>query len=133
MNIELLDRIATWLEADAPETEARGMTFNMRPQVLVEPDADLDPDNWCGTACCIAGAAVTFADPGYIARRIYPGADEIFVWDHAVKLLGISHDQARWLFAPFDCDSDAPRAFEITPEMAAATIRHLIQTGEVRW
>lgn len=156
MNVKVLERVADWLERGAPHEQARGMKFDMLPMIAVTKDTATS-ENWCGTACCIAGAAITFEDPQLVVKLAKSGhaierqdlGDEVlnvWIWQEAIELIGIEEDKAAMLFAPFDADIDdlanMPEVDdtawptdhrEITPTWAAATIRHLIATGEVRW
>lgn len=53
MNIDRLTELAVWLEAGAPVSH--GVTeFNMAGFIEA-------PTKGCGTACCIAGAAIQFS------------------------------------------------------------------------
>ena len=157
MNVKVLERVADWLERGAPHEQARGMRFDMMPMIAVTKDTATS-ENWCGTACCIAGAAITFEDPqlvvklaksGHAVYRQDLGDDvlNVWVWEEAIELTGLDKRQASLLFAPGDEDEDDlvgtipdvdvtawPFSYQtITPAWAAATIRHLIATGEVRW
>jgi hypothetical protein len=158
LNVTALGRVADWLERGAPHHEARGMRFDMGPQIYVVKNDTMTTQNWCGTACCIAGAVVTFETPDLVARMIdngqsYPMKDDgleamsVGIWGSAQDLLGIDDKTACKLFAPFDYDESLEenaisgidfKAWPmssgiITPKWAAATIRKLIATGEVRW
>ncbi len=146
-NHAVLDRIATWLEAGAPHEQHHGMTFDMEKVISVDFDAaDPTPQNWCGTTCCIAGAAVAFEFPDLIygkihiaheARSDYP----LSFWSDAKHLLGLSEREADALFVPWafyeEHDEEELSMFffadAITPEIAARTIRHMIATGEIDW
>ena len=157
LNVKALERVADWLERGAPHEEAPGMHFDMMPMILV-PDYSPRDENWCGTACCIAGAVITFEQPNLIPEMLAEGACisktydrnnsvNVFVWSKAVDLLGIEEYEAAMLFAPFDADEDELaenmpevdqscwpfKSQNITPAWAAATVRHVIATGEVRW
>lgn len=127
LNVQLLDRIASWLENGAVHELPDGsvLTFNMQ--------------NWmgptdCGTAACIAGAAIAFADPeavADIAHNPWP-MKELQVPDRARGLLGLNRDEAYALFQP-EADVEGLDVDEVTPELAAITIRNLITTGLVEW
>ena len=149
LNIPALERVAAWLEAGAPESANHGLKFDMGDTLCVTLSKDATADNWCGTTCCIAGAAIAFERPDYVAMNIRSSAalwgddeegDEVDVLDPARDLLGLTEDQADTLFIPWNCDrSDqqeavpAPWESSISPAWAARTIRHLIATGEVDW
>lgn len=67
MQTERLLALACWLEGGAHHKlriHGREVVFDMAQgiQVLADVGADFDP-NTCGTACCIAGAAVQFFAP----------------------------------------------------------------------
>lgn len=140
MNTELLTRIKTWLEAGAPHREAPdGFSFNMARWLNIEGT----PDNWCGTSCCIAGAAVAFhgfklplweqnylRDVGRnsVSDVVDDDGNEILIRDQAQALLGLTYEQAESLFVPRHKPLEA-----ITPAEAAQAITHLIETGEVQW
>lgn len=126
MNIDKLTEIAEWLEAGAPER--KGVTrFDMTGYI---EDASETPG--CGTACCIAGAAVQFDrdEPFKNNWDFITGRDESTAnFDHyAGDILGLDHEQRGALFFGRGVDLD-----EITPAWAARCIRHLIATGEVDW
>jgi hypothetical protein len=128
MNIEKLTTVYNWLAAGAPEAEADGLRFNMRQFI----DGDIasqmkDPENWCGTSCCIAGFVAVKELPGQSHSEIMIRAETV-----AEKALGLNPDQAHDLFYAW------PRpdwlAFEdITPSQAAGVVKTLIETGRVRW
>lgn len=136
MNIERLDIIARWLEAGG---EANGipLRFDMREIFLGGYDAETNTSKAsCGTACCIAGAALTKWGPGYYLCGDLGGG-----WGGATDLLDLTEHQADLLFAPSDyavpCEAST-NAWpcdhkDIDAAWAARTIRHLIATGEVRW
>lgn len=151
--VRALDQVATWLEAGAPHEKAHGMKFDMNFLVQFPTTEDIDVEaittkNWCGTACCIAGALVTFSAAEFMATQIkwgikYNHLDNNFRsgywieggWDKACEILDISDVMALQLFEPWDTHTTKfwPAADAITPPWAARTIRHLIATGEVDW
>lgn len=106
MNIERLQAVR-----DAILNPPEGYAFNMVEWIA--------PTN-CGTAACIAGFAC-LQDPR--PRKIWE------VELDAQRLLGLTRGQAWSLFAPGSINNYAT----ITPAQAAATIDHLIATGEVVW
>lgn len=135
MNIELLDRIATWLEAGAPHES--GISFNMNylyssnageawiDGEMVEQD--------CGTACCIAGAALQFGGkPDLINPDDFDADQDERGFEEAAKLIGMEYKDAHALFYPEET-SPFDHYEEITPEYAARVVRKLIKTGEVDW
>jgi hypothetical protein len=140
MNIEKLERIASWLESGAPETN--GITsFNMG--VFIAPKVDEDFEPRCGTQCCIAGAALQFeAEVPYgrafdVLYRFNRKPDEV-----AMEILGLSVSQAQDLFyaqAAMDLiplsedERDGDELDHVGPAWAARCIRNLMATGEVDW
>ena len=143
MNKTRLTEIARWLEAGAPVRNGV-IAFNMENGVARRRNA-------CGTACCIAGAAVMFFDPearDHIEKNIQKRLDQINVvfrrsTDYAIydffspggvkvkaqHLLEIDSDQGDALFVPFDGEG----LDDIQPVDAARVIRHFIKTGEIDW
>lgn len=136
MNHDLLNRIATWLEAGAPhETAPNGSGFNMviahHPAYEAWRDGEYVDDPDCGSACCIAGAAIQFA--GLLVPEQENQADPRgLIYRKAAKLLGLSMNTAISLFFP-DEDQFGGLYEDITPQEAAGVIRHLQKTGEVDW
>lgn len=141
MNKERLEIIAEWLEAGAPHKN--GVTgFNMAFGASKTEPA-------CGTACCIAGAAVYFFAPEEAKRFeldleeqlkdkfFHPEYDvasaDFFGYNNieeiACKLLDLDYDTGDELFVP----SGIVALSNIQPSEAAAVIRELIKTGEVNW
>jgi hypothetical protein len=141
MNMTKINQLLAWLDAGAPEFVATNPSmkdlppvvgFNMRA-IYAHIIDDATAKNWhlpkCGTACCIAGfvlATETKADKGEMFRV-------------AGELLGLSYEVADALFLGYDYNAETKRTGqsydlgEITASQAAATIRHLIETGNVRW
>ena len=111
--------------------------------------------DWCGTACCIAGAAVTFERPELVGtaarsavydqpfeRPAIRNSDGAWItWDVARELLGLSEIQANQMFAPWEVwyqnemyTSDWPRNSQIiNAAWAARTIRRYMELGDIRW
>lgn len=148
----LFDRIATWLEAGAPHEDARGMCFSMADILLLRPREE--GKDWCGTACCIAGAALTFGAPDWVAaapRTTYSRLHNTEViqnfdgvryttWDRATRMLGLTEEQAQMMFAPWENDhpDDVERNWPESPDnidaaWAARTIRRYMEHGDIRW
>lgn len=101
LNTALLNRIIDWLDAGAPHTV--GFTFDMMGAIVLDYD-EID-DGGCGTSCCIAGAALAFADEHRFQRLIEgigQNDEEEVEWASvgppAAKLLGISGEHAEKLF-----------------------------------
>jgi len=77
----------------------------------------------CGTPSCIAGFASNEA--GFTKRNA-------LTFSRARKWLGIGDAIAERLFAPSERQLGFPM-LNITPAMAAWTLRNLAETGEVVW
>ena len=134
MNIERLTELAEWLEAGAPE-KAGVVEFDMSDfiNVPLEYAALERAHDWvpsCGTACCIAGAAVQFEQARVGREPWTPGCMRGgAIMDKARGLLGLDELQAGELFVP-----GYPGAWrDIRPDYAARVIRKLIETGFVDW
>ena len=139
MNVELLERIANWLEDGAPHvvTPSGTMTgFNLEVgvQVQYDPDGEFAA---CGTVCCIAGAACMFGNDisdiidnevRYLhdMEQNYTEVCWSDISRRATKILDIPELDADWLYREGDGQG-------VTAEMAARTIRHYLETGEVVW
>lgn len=135
MNHDLLNRIAVWLEAGAPhETAPNGIGFNMvvayEDSYEAWRDGKYDTED-CGSACCIAGAAIQFA--GLSVPHQSDQSDQLGpVYQKAAELLGLSMNEAIDLFFP-DEDQFGGCWVGITPQDAAKVIRHLQATGRTDW
>lgn len=94
LQTERLEALANWLEGGAKHSLRIGnrkVVFDMRVGIRVMADIgeDFDP-NECGTACCVAGAAVQFFAP-----------------DRAQTLLQLAHVEALELVADtVECGDD---------------------------
>lgn len=133
MNITLLTEIRDWLADGAPGD----WDFDMS----VYFEAQRTGPSWCGTACCIAGAALLFGDRDCVEITLdnmcssYQDGEH-FWWmedvdDLAAELLGLDADTAIRLFNPWSFEDLLPA--EIPPSHAAVVIDRLIKTGEVCW
>jgi hypothetical protein len=120
---QILAPVIAWLDAGAPHTENRGMKFHMR--ALLHLDGPPEDLNWCGTACCIAGAIIAFNDP----QAVVEGKNAYW---YSVEALGLTPYQADDLFQPW-CNDYRIKAEEITPARAATTLRHFVKTGDIVW
>lgn len=133
MNTERLNILADWLEAGAPHERA-GMRFDM------EIGIEVDHDNGCATACCIAGAAVQFFDPTWVAEKVEAALDDDFesgvpwmsVRSAAAALLDLDIETARGLFEPHLNTSWDLSDFK-DPVRVARVVRHFAKTGTVDW
>lgn len=128
MNIELLDRIATWLEAGAPhKVEGVDHPIHFDMNTFGAPN-----DNDCATACCIATAATQFTNT-YTSAWVW---DNLYMdpgFQKARELLDLDDARAEKLFFPtYNCD-ELINFEAITSVQAALTILNLIATGVVDW
>lgn len=142
MNMELLEKVAQWLEAGAPHEVTGGMGFDMETYGAT---VNYEYQDWvrewnnpaCGTVGCIAGAINQFAGNNTNGWR--------GPWD-AVEALGVSDGGLRHklfiLFQPndisdddseYDPDFDYDSAWDASPQQAAKVVRHFMTTGEVDW
>jgi hypothetical protein len=138
MNIERLTKIAEWLEGGGKPNGVPA-TFDMSSWLMKYGH---DEKNECGTACCIAGAAVLkFGSPHDMARvdEYSASADGI-----GMRLLELTEEDSDMLFCPDsywpgmeegekEPDGWPERNEGVDAAWAARTIRRLIATGEVRW
>lgn len=78
----------------------------------------------CGTPSCIAGWAAWLSH-----RKPKQMEDSMALFWRAQNYLDLSEDQADRLFLPYNyhCEDQYP------PSQAAATLRHLAETGKVDW
>lgn len=147
MNRARLEKLAKWLENGAVHAHVQ---FCMLTGIKVMRPAKFDPDapTSCATACCVAGAALQFFAPDETAklmRKEFYGSDEWidevpFTWvsASAKRLLGLTGKQAADLFTPdVQAERKTGKRVELyvfnDPLWAAATIRHLLRTGEADW
>lgn len=135
MNTDLLLRIRDWLVADCPGD----WDFDM--EIFIE--AQTTPSGWCGTACCIAGAALLFGDPECLEVTLdnmcstYQAGTHFWWSDNvetlAAELLGLDEETATRLFLPWSVYFDDPLPPSLPPSLAARVIDNLIETGIVDW
>lgn len=110
--------VLDWLD-NYPEETVFG--FNM---TMMFKSHEFDfKGHYCGTVMCIAGAVAYFDYP----ERDYRLEDCSRI---AARILGLTKNEARELFY---ADGSDLLLEEITPKMAADTIRKFIATGEIRW
>jgi hypothetical protein len=122
MHIERLDEIASWLEDGAPH---RGKVHAFTMSAFIDII-----DNDCGTACCIAGAAVQFHRKSMKKRQYEPTDTGVRFYRRAKQLLDLDETTADNLFIMENTDYHLN---QVTPAWAARCIRNLIETGEVDW
>jgi len=82
-----------------------------------------DMENWCGTACCIAGWTNFLITDDENARK-----DEHDLFS-AERKLGLTRNQALELFSPA---LTIPYS-DVTPQQAADVLLRLTDTGSVGW
>lgn len=140
MNVKLLERIATWLENGAVEVDRFGNPIEFNMAVGVKSGHED-----CGTACCIAGAAVQFVNPVMI-QGYFENNEADFDWEGMTEMPWSSVQEAAWLYTGLDRQL-ASQLFEpqyhsnrsylledySDPVLAAKVIRNLIATGIVDW
>lgn len=129
MNKQNILRLADALD-NVELAKSHNIGFNMATFVST---FDIDrTEHDCGTVACIAGWAVAMfghngkprASPlSAMKLNNFPTPEE-----HATRTLGLSYVTAQSLFYPGN-----PRYHQITPKVAAATLRHLAETGVVDW
>lgn len=82
--------------------------------------------NPCGSPSCIAGHAICmFSDKKF--EDVYD-----YEFSEAAEVLGLDWETADKLFTPSALDTGKHWP-QITPKEAARTLRHLAETGEVKW
>jgi len=123
LNIPILEEVAQWLESGAPHTQQHPFSFDMS-YFYRETD--------CGSAACIAGAVVQFANKVDLSTLT-----QVDILAQARNIINLTYQEADELFAPAD-ESDQLNEYEvqhesISPQWAARTIRHLIATGNIDW
>jgi len=118
VNIERLTELAEWLESGAPR-KAGVDGFNMLHF--------RNESEYCGTTCCICGAAVTW---WYPPEKLLADRETLgFNWVQlGAKVLNLDIETAYQLFNPTDVFLSY-----ITSAWAARCIRNLIATGRVDW
>lgn len=135
-NIQALVKVAQWLEQGAPHVEVGPFEigrFDMGESISVD-------DEWCGTACCIAGAVSQFEGLVHPDEALFAFGAPFFDTEGSVGLmtkvaihLGIDDDTAAMLFVPWDHFSHDRESEFSDPARAAKVIRHFISTGVVDW
>lgn len=164
--IDAMERVAAWLADGAPHVELKNGSVleGFEYQSWVRDVAEDNNTGACGTVACIAGAAVQFENPLIRVRQgDNPWTDMgrdgkvVPVEKEARELLGLTEDEAEYLFYPFDLsgydieamvgdvpmlddaddddDWDTPLANlrHAKPEQIARVLRHFNETGTINW
>lgn len=127
MNVEKLEQVEQWLLAGAPERK-----FNMG--LLLEiPEGQ--KENWCGTACCIAGYVYQQEIPFNQNQHNKDFTGYNAVERTATEALGLEGWVADLLFYPSDSKGFRYNGpwFKIKPQEAAQAVRNVIEQGEPLW
>ena len=123
---KVLNTVIRWLAAGAPHTKT-GFDFDMSRGIAKY--GDTEPGD-CGTSCCIAGAAVAFAEPRLFKDMLLdlrPDSDD---WEEAAwpdisyrarEILGLNRHQAKAIFHMRTND----------PHAAAAALRNFRDRGDL--
>lgn len=115
---ERIEEVIAWLK----DLESRpGITFDM---------ANFRIKTSCGTACCIAGAVVEFAQQR--GENLTPD----LIDEMAAELLGFPEDSELIDAMFYAAYPDPERNFEledVTPAMAIKMLENYLETGEVVW
>lgn len=123
-----LVEVIQWLDRGAPHESRHGQDvrgFDMDFGVMRVDEGG------CGAVCCIAGAICQFNEPFQLSdlydesEADWRGSEGVMA--RASRLLGITGGTADELFRPSE-DND-----QITPAVAAKTLRHFLDTGNVVW
>lgn len=130
MNKENILLVANAIEAGSIE----GLGFNLYSFLTKASDPFLDTSGRkCGTIACIGGWANALRVGYEPSGEYYLAIDDmerVHGWDAAREWLGLNDTQAFNLFAPYDLDCVWTL---VTPKVAAGVLRHLAETGEIKW
>jgi hypothetical protein len=137
MNTERILLLADFIES-LPD-ERLDMCFWAK-DVDGDENLDVSPETVlhnCGTAACIGGWTEALFNPTRLTFRGTSGLwnttqDGPLDKDSAGTLLGLTVAQAHDLFLPPHTNGNGSWA-DITPAIAATTLRHLAETGRVEW
>lgn len=135
MNTENCNQLLAWLDAGAPHAVFHMNSTNIRVAAMDHDqisDYTLDQQKTkgigpCGTACCIAGAAVGMAH-GDISKPL-PPYSWVGLQVEALEFLELERncqDHGHNLFNPYLCPEDC------TPDQAAEALRRVMR-GEEPW
>lgn len=157
MNTERLIEIRDWLLSGRPIVRTgHKFGFDLHSTIRVEEETGAGD---CGSACCIAGAALLlshYGDPlanndlgwsyDFIHGFTYVHATYEFMAPVAAERLGLDDETAAKLFLAsewagsqdhedeiFDAWGGRFQLHQVTNEWAAAVIDNLVATGEVDW
>jgi hypothetical protein len=126
--------------ADLIEAGNSKLGFNMRDWISdTSTDEALDLSGHdCGTTACIGGWAIArWGKSGRCKGTSVPRAQKIARYespfDVAKVLLDLDQDTASDLMAPDYRLRGHGRLGDLTQARAVATLRHLAETGEVKW
>lgn len=135
MNTALLLRIRDWL------LNADGSVWDFDMNTFIRAQAT--EDGWCGTACCIAGAALILEDPDYVTDALHDKSQDVPVGyefecddpveELAAELLDLDRLTAEHLFFPWSTEMGDPLPDDLSRSLAARVIENLIETGAVNW
>lgn len=135
INAKLFEPVLKWLDAGAPHAKRKGLGFDMNHFAL--PGGQDFEGNECGTACCIAGA-LTLMNPEAYPNKPHPMASNTRGFNEIGAIAGLNEEQSLRLFFAAETVANGIPVCEfpledITPKWAARVIRHMIETGEVKW
>ena len=123
-----LVEVIQWLERGAPHETHHGQVvrgFEMDFGVVRVDEGG------CGAVCCIAGAICQFNEPFQLSDLYdesevdWRGSEGVMA--RAMDMLGVSYEIADKLFRQSGSND------HITPAVAARTLRHFLDTGDVVW
>lgn len=138
LNVELLTKIAEWLEGGAVHVDQMGnkYAFDMNAwHCPVDSTVESVPADYpdCGTVMCIGGAVMQFLNEDDVS--LFSNYQKIME-ERAGKALGMESKDSYNLFYPWHSETFNHAKFsdyDLTPANCAKVIRNLIATGEVDW
>lgn len=126
LKTEMFTPVLAWLDAGAPHV-VQGVPTKIHFDMSSFNEQSDDPE-FCGSACCIAGALDIMNDLGVAKATRSHYVNCLVIGEMA----GITAPQVQDLFFndnyPGEIDPQ-----DILPHEAAAAIRSMIETGEVVW